>query len=363
MTTARPADDLSRDQRLELYYYARLTRDVEERLVILYRQNKVVGGLYRSLGQEGESVASAYALAENDAVAALIRNLGSLLVQGVRPRAVFAQYMAKASSPTHGRDLNLHFSHIPKGEDEPIVVGPISTLGDLIPVMAGVGLGARLRGRPLVAMTYIGDGGTSTGAFHEGLNFAAVQKLPLVVIAEDNKYAYSTPVSQQMAIARIDQRAEAYGMPHEMVDGNDMLAVYDASKRAVDRARNGEGPSLIGVDTMRMRGHAEHDDMRYVSKPLLDAWEARDPIARYRAQLVDDGVATEAELVEVGTMSRTFAEEEAALAEADPEADAATVEDGVFAGGELTPTVEIVRSPFGVARGGPRHGTPAEVQR
>ncbi len=363
MTTARPSDDLSCDQRLELYYYVRLTRDVEERLAVLYRQNKVVGGLYRSLGQEGESVASAYALAENDAVAALIRNLGSVLVQGVRPRAVFAQYMAKGSSPTRGRDLNLHFSHIPQGEGEPVVVGPISMLGDLIPVMAGVGLGARLRGRPLVAMTYIGDGGTSTGAFHEGMNFAAVHKLPLVVIAEDNKYAYSTPVSQQMAIARIDQRAEAYGMPHEMVDGNDMLAVYDASKRAVDRARRGEGPSLIGVDTMRMRGHAEHDDMRYVSKPLLDAWEARDPVARYRAQLIEDDVANETKLVEIETMSRAFTEQEAARAEADPPPDAATVGDGVFAGGTLTPTVEIVQSPFGVKRGGPRHGAPAEARR
>ena len=363
MTTARPSDDLSCDQRLELYYYVRLTRDVEERLAVLYRQNKVVGGLYRSLGQEGESVASAYALAENDAVAALIRNLGSVLVQGVRPRAVFAQYMAKGSSPTRGRDLNLHFSHIPRGEDEPIVVGPISMLGDLIPVMAGVGLGARLRGRPLVAMTYIGDGGTSTGAFHEGMNFAAVQKLPLVVIAEDNKYAYSTPVSQQMAIAQIDQRAEAYGVPHEMVDGNDMLAVYDASKLAVDRARRGDGPSLIGVDTMRMRGHAEHDDMRYVSKPLLDAWEARDPIARYRAQLIEDEIANETELVEIEMMSRTFTEEEAALAEADPPPDAATVGDGVFAGGNLTPTVEIVQSPFGVKRGAPRHGAPVEARR
>ncbi len=129
-------------------------------------------------------------------------------------------------------------------------------------------------------MTYIGDGATSTGAFHEGMNFAAVQKLPLVVIAEDNKFAYSTPIAKQMAIPRIDLRAEAYGVPHEMVDGNDMLAVYEASVRAVARARAGDGPTLLGVDTMRMRGHAEHDDMRYVPKELLAEWEARDAIAQ-----------------------------------------------------------------------------------
>lgn len=345
--TARPSDDLSRNQRLEMYYFVRLTRDMEERLAVLYRQSKVVGGLYRSLGQEGESVASAYALDAGDAVAPLIRNLGSVIVRGVRPRAIYAQYMAKASSPTHGRDLNLHFSRIPsRDEGGPIIIGPISMLGDLIPVMAGVGLGARLQGRTLVAMTYIGDGGTSTGAFHEGMNFAAVQNLPLVVIAEDNKYAYSTPVTQQMTIAQIDQRADAYGIPHEMVDGNDMLAVYDASQRAVDRARRSLGPTLIGVDTMRMKGHAEHDDMRYVSKPLLDAWASRDPIARYRAQLLEAETATEAELAEIDAMSKRYADDEARIADADAMPDAATGAAGVFAGDHFEPQVEIVRSPF-----------------
>ncbi|MAG71350.1 MAG: pyruvate dehydrogenase [Acidobacteria bacterium] len=360
-TATRPSEDLTRDDRLELYYFARLTRDIEERLAVLYRQNKVVGGLYRSLGQEGESVASAYALAEDDAVAALIRNLGSLIVQGIRPRAVFSQYMAKGTSPTRGRDLNLHFSHIPD-DGGPIVVGPISMLGDLVPVMAGVGLGARMQGRSLVGMTYIGDGGTSTGAFHEGMNFAAVQKLPLVVIAEDNKYAYSTPVSQQMALARIDQRADAYGIPHEMVDGNDMLAVYDAARRAVVRARQGDGPSLVGVDTMRMRGHAEHDDMRYMSKPLLDAWKARDPIARYRDHLIETEIATETDLADIDAMSLAYAEAEAELAEAEPAPDPDTAAAGVFAGEHFQPTVDIVHSPFRKKRGAPRHAPAAEAR-
>ncbi len=339
---------LARHQLLEMFYYARLTRDVEERLAILYRQNKVVGGLYRSLGQEGESVASAYALSGRDVTAPLIRNLGAILTRGVRPRDVFAQYMAKATGPTGGRDLNVHFSHMPSPDvDEPIVIGPISMLGDLIPVLAGMGLAARLRKQPLVAMTYIGDGGTSTGVFHEGLNFAAVQRLPLVVIAEDNKYAYSTPIASQMAIARIDQRAEAYGIPHEMVDGNDMLAVYDASVRAVTRARSGGGPTLIGVDTMRMRGHAEHDDMRYVNKELLEEWTARDAITRFRQHLLDSDVASEAELADVEKISRTFAEREADEALAAPLPDPASGARGVYAGEEPDRRrLEIVRSPF-----------------
>jgi TPP-dependent pyruvate/acetoin dehydrogenase alpha subunit len=321
---------------------------VEERLATLFRQSKVVGGLYRSLGQEGESVAAAYALGPRDCVAPLIRNLGAVLTRGVRPRDLYAQYMAKGGSPTRGRDLNLHFSHIPPpGSDEPMIVGPVSMLGDLIPVMAGVALGSRLAGRPIVAMTFIGDGGTSTGAVHEGLNFAAVQKLPVVVIAEDNKFAYSTPIAEQMAISRIDLRAEAYGMPHELVDGNDVLAVYDAARRAVDRARAGEGPTFIGVDTMRMKGHAEHDDMRYVPKALLAEWAARDPIACYRATLLEHGVADEPELDRIDAVSRKYAEDEARLADEMQMPDPATVARGVWASDPyFDARVEIVRSPF-----------------
>jgi pyruvate dehydrogenase E1 component alpha subunit/2-oxoisovalerate dehydrogenase E1 component alpha subunit len=260
--------------------------------------------------------------------------------------------MARGASPTRGRDLNLHFSHIPPpGSDEPMIVGPVSMLGDLIPVMAGVALGSRLARRPIVAMTFIGDGGTSTGAVHEGLNFAAVQKLPVVVVAEDNKFAYSTPIAEQMAIDRIDRRADAYGMPHELVDGNDMLAVYDAASCAVDRARRGDGPTFIGVDTMRMKGHAEHDDMRYVSGALLEEWAARDPVARYRARLVADGVADEEELAAIDDLTRKYAEDEARLAEEMPMPDPSTVSRGVWAGDPyFEARVDIVKSPFAARR-------------
>ncbi len=313
---ARPSDALTRNQRLEMYYFARLARDIEERLVTLFRQSKVVGGLYRSLGQEGESVAAAYALAKTDAVLPLIRNMGALTTMGVRPREIFLQYMAKGDSNSRGRDLNIHIVNLPRdGEDRPVIVGPISMLGDSIPVAAGIAMGARMKGRSLVAMAWIGDGATSTGAFHEGMNFAAVQTLPLVVVAEDNKYAYSTPIAKQMAISRIDERAAAYGIPHEMVDGNDMLAVYDVARRMVDRARAGGGPSLIGVDTMRMQGHAQHDDARYVPKALLESWAARDPIARFRQRLIDDGYASRQDLEDIDDMAKDYVAEEASAAE------------------------------------------------
>jgi TPP-dependent pyruvate/acetoin dehydrogenase alpha subunit len=293
-------------------------------------------------------VAASYALDRPDAVAPLIRNLGAILTRGVRPRDVFAQYMAKAASPTRGRDLNVHFSHIPPPEsDDPIIIGPTSMLGDLVPVVAGVTLGARLQGRPRVGMTFVGDGATSTGAFHEGMNLAAVLKLPLVVIAEDNKYAYSTPIDMQMAIERIDQRADAYGVPHEMVDGNDVLAVYDAAKRAVEQARAGRGPLLIGVDTMRMKGHAEHDDMRYVPPELLERWKTQDPIARYRAWLVEHDVAREREIDDIARMTASHAAQEARLAEEGPLPDPATAARGVYAEDAwFEPRLELVKSPF-----------------
>jgi TPP-dependent pyruvate/acetoin dehydrogenase alpha subunit len=276
--------------------------------------------------------------------------MGALMTMGVRPREIFLQYMAKGESNSRGRDLNIHIVHLPSDDgaaSEPVVVGPISMLGDSIPVAAGIAMGARMRGRDLVAMAWIGDGATSTGAFHEGLNFAAVQKAPLVVVAEDNKYAYSTPISKQMAITRIDERAAAYGIPHEMVDGNDILAVYDVATRMVDRARSGAGASLIGVDTMRMQGHAQHDDARYVPKALLEEWQAKDPIARFTNVLLERGAADEKRIAEIDRMAKSYAAEEADLAEQSPMPDPESVARGVYAGDDYAqPTLEFVTSPF-----------------
>jgi TPP-dependent pyruvate/acetoin dehydrogenase alpha subunit len=344
----KPSDALTKNQLLEMYYFARLARDVEERLVILFRQSKVIGGLYRSLGQEGESVATAYALERRDAVLPLIRNMGALMTVGVRPLEIFRQYMAKGTSNSRGRDLNIHIVHLPDADaNEPVIVGPISMLGDSIPVAAGIAMGAGMRGKPRVAMAWIGDGATSTGAFHEGLNFAAVQKIPLVVVAEDNKYAYSTPIAKQMAIKRIDERASAYGVPHQLVDGNDMLAVYDLAKGMVDSARAGGGAQLIGIDTMRMQGHAQHDDARYVPKETLDEWAARDPLERFKKTVIERKAASEQDFTDIDKMTREFAATEADLAADEPMPDPATVARGVYAGDDYAvPKVELVRSPF-----------------
>jgi TPP-dependent pyruvate/acetoin dehydrogenase alpha subunit len=282
---------LPAERQRELYRFMKLNRMTEERLGSLYRQNKVVGGLYSSRGQEATSVGSAYALAPQDFVGPLIRNLGAMLVRGVKPREVMMQYMARADGPTGGKDGNTHFGDLSRG-----LVAPISMLGALIPVMAGVALAGKMLKKDWVALTYIGDGGTSTGDFHEGLNLASVLQVPFVLIAEHNGWAYSTPTARQMRIKSIATRATAYGIPGESVDGNDVLAVYEATKRAVERARSGGGPSLIEARTFRMKGHAEHDDAGYVPKEQLEEWRKKDPIERFERHLTADGLASEDDL-------------------------------------------------------------------
>ncbi len=293
--------ELTREQKIEIYRFMRLNRGAEDRLVNLYRQGKVVGGLYRSLGQEATSVGSAYALEKGDVIGPLIRNLGSVFVMGYSPRDVFTQYMARATSPSEGKDSNLHF-----GSPERGLVSPISMLGALVAVMAGVALGARLQKKKIVALTYIGDGGMSTGAFHEGFNFAAVQKLPLILIAENNGWAYSTPLKKQTAARCLADKARAYGVPGVSVDGNDVLAVHEATRRAAYRAREGQGPTLIECVTYRMKGHAEHDSQAYVPKEELEDWKRRDPIERYIRVLLESGVASAEDLAGV---DRSVAEE------------------------------------------------------
>ena len=314
-------------QLLELYRFMKLNRMVEEKLTNLYRQGKVVGGLYRSLGQEGCSVGSAYALERGDIFTPLIRNLGAIFVRGGRPRDVFAQYMARAAGPTHGRDLNVHFGWISEEGSMPSV---ISMLGDMVSVLTGAVIAERMKGRRTVALTWIGDGATSTGAFHEGFNFACVQKAPIVLIVENNKWAYSTPTHKQTANPRFVDRARAYGCFGEQVDGNDVRAVYEVTRRAIERARAGAGPTLIEADTMRMRGHAEHDDMKYVPPGMLEEWAARDPIDRYERWLVGSGHARSEELPAVTSALEASLQQDLAAAEASPFPDARSGLSGVY---------------------------------
>jgi TPP-dependent pyruvate/acetoin dehydrogenase alpha subunit len=325
-TALRPIPaDLSREQLLELYRYMRLTRSLEERLVNLYRQTKVIGGLFRSLGQEADAVGSAYALGPGDILSPLIRNLGSMLVKGATPIEVLRQYMAKAGSPTAGRELNIHFNDLERG-----FLGQISHLGDMVPVMSGIALYFKHSRQPRVGMVYVGDGAMSTGAFHEGLNFAAVHRLPLVVIAENNGYAYSTPLARQTAVRTLVEKAAGYGITGMQADGNDVLAVYETSRSAVARARAGDGPVLVELLTYRRSGHAEHDNQSYVTREELEAWARNDPIDRYVSRLTESGWATAAELEAIDAAILAELDEAVARCENDPLPEPLTALDGVY---------------------------------
>lgn len=317
---------LKPEQMLELYRYLKLTRLVEERLVNLAKQTKVVGGVFRSLGQEATAVGTAYSLAPKDFITPLIRDLGAVLVKGIRPREVFAQYMAKAWGPSGGRDLNIHFGDMDRG-----FIGPISHLGDMIPVMTGVLLAARMQKKDTVAIAYIGDGGMSTGAFHEGINFAAVQKLPLIIVAEHNQYAYSTPTILQTAVKDLAEKAAGYAVPASIVDGNDVIACYEVTKRAAEFARGGGGPVLIEAKTYRRRGHAEHDDQRYVPAGEIEWWEKNnDPIDRCEQFLLEQNVATKEKLEEITADVLREIEEDCAWAESSPMPEPEKAAYGVF---------------------------------
>ncbi len=258
-----------------------LTRLTEERLVKLFRQGKTLGSVYRSLGQEATACATAMALGPEDMMAPLIRNLGSMFVRGVTPLEIFLQYLGRATGPTGGREHNNHFGSVARG-----IIAPTSMLGALIPVMAGVALSFRQKGERRVAMTWIGDGGSSTGAFYEGLNFAVVQKLPLIVVGEANGYAFSTPPDRQMA-GRMSLRSQ--GAFTLTVDGNDAASVYEAAAQARQRCLEGKGPVFLVCETFRQSGHAEHDDQRYVDPALLAQWVAKDPLPRFEAWMAHRG--------------------------------------------------------------------------
>jgi TPP-dependent pyruvate/acetoin dehydrogenase alpha subunit len=289
--------NLEKQQYSDLLYYMKLTRRLEEFLVVLYKEGKIKGGLYSSLGQEAISAGTTYALGPDDIVAPVIRNISSVLIKGYTAKDIFCQYLARLCGPTHGKDTTLHFGDIKRG-----TVGPISILGPLIPIMAGVALAGKMQGKKRIALTYIGDGGTSTGDFHEGMNFASVHHLPFICVIENNQYAYSTPVNKQANLENLADRAKAYGIPGMVVDGNDVIAVYEVTERARIACLNGEGPVLLECKTFRRKGHAEHDDpLKYIPKEVFEEWKQKDPIHLYVKFLLEEKILTQTDIEQMET--------------------------------------------------------------
>jgi TPP-dependent pyruvate/acetoin dehydrogenase alpha subunit len=321
-----PDLDLTPAELLKIYYYLKLTRGLEQRVIILYRQGKIIGGVYISAGEEAIAVGSASALEPDDVIAPTHRDLGANLMKGITPKEYVAQYLAKRTGLTRGRDGNVHYGDIRRG-----VIGFISPMADLLPVAAGVALAFKLRRERRVVAAFFGDGASSRGDFHEALNFASVMKLPVVFICHNNQFAYSTPLQKQMAVEHIADRATAYGMPGIAVDGNDVLAVRAAVAHAASRARQGEGPSLVEGKTMRMRGHAEHDDASYVPPALLAEWRKRDPIDRFDAYLREQKILDDITAKEIAERLSKEIEEAVSFAESSPFPDGKDLLEGVYA--------------------------------
>ncbi len=318
---------LTHEQKLELFYWMVLTRTFDEGMVNLWKQGRGLGGTFSERGHEAVSVGSAYALAPEDIIAPMHRDIGAYFLRGLSPRRVFGNLLGKATGVSGGRDANIHGM----GDLSLGIVGYISHIPMSMPITLGVAMTLKLRNEARVAMTYVGDGGSSAGLWHETLNMAGLYNAPYVLIVENNQYAYSTHVSDSIPIEDIADRAAGYNMPSVIVDGNDVEAVYQATCVAVERARHGGGPSLIEAKTMRMMGHAIHDGAEYVPRELLAEWEKKDPVARYESKLLAEKVADMDELDEVRQRAAIEIEDAIEFAEASPYPQPETVEDGIFA--------------------------------
>jgi TPP-dependent pyruvate/acetoin dehydrogenase alpha subunit len=316
---------LTRQDRANLLRFMVMMRAAEERGITLYRQGKVPGSFYDGCGQEAVSVGSAYVLGPRDRMCILHRDLGAHFVRGVPPDRYFANYMGRTGGVTGGKDGNMHF-----GDRELGCVGMVSMLPDMALVATGMALAFKIRSEPRIAMTYFGEGSTANGQWHEAMNFAGIHRLPVVFVLENNGFAYSTPNELEFAVDPVE-RALTYGFPGVSVDGNDVEAVFEASRSAADRARAGEGPTLIQCRTLRMHGHGAHDDMRYVPDGLHEKWRRRDPIELYVRRLVDDHGFATAEVDELRSHVKSYVEECAAKALESPMPDPAEAIEGVFA--------------------------------
>src|SRR5687768_7398407 len=315
------SEHLTLEDRIGLLRAMLFMRGIEERAMMLYRQGKVPGSFYDGFGQEAVSAGPAWAMHGHDRLCVLHRDLAAHIIRGVPPVRIFAQYMGREGGVTGGRDGNVHF-----GDRQVGCVGMVSMLPDMMLVAAGLAMAFKLRGERRAALTWFGDGSTSRGDFHEAMNWAGVQRLPVIFVLENNQYAYSTPLDQQFAVDPVE-RAAAYGFPGVKVDGNDVEAMFEATRQARERAVAGEGPTMIEAVTMRMHGHAAHDDMKYVPREQIEEWRRKDPIDRQVRRLEAAGVDVAALREEVAAEIEQAVE--AALRE--PMPDGATATERVFA--------------------------------
>jgi len=317
---------LDREDLLGVYRNMLVTRAIEERGHILYKQGKIPGSFYTGRGNEGASVGVATAMGPNDVGTPLHRDMGVHVTRGVDPWRIFAQYMGREGGPTRGRDGNVHMADSNLG-----LIAMVSHLPAMLPVAVGCALAFRIREEPRVAVGWFGEGASARGDTHEAMNLAGTRRLPMVFICDNNQWAYSTPTHIEYACEHLADRAQGYGFEGVVVDGTDVLAVYRESRRAIEKARAGEGPTLIECMTLRMEGHAVHDDASYVPKEMFEEWAKNDPIERFRTWLRDNADLTDEEEDEIAARIKKTLNDAMAQADESPLPDPSTVTDGVFA--------------------------------
>ncbi len=316
---------LTKTQLHELYYWLLLNRTLEDRIVSLHRAGRVPGTVYTSRGQEAISVGTAFALEKDDIIAPLLRNTGSLLVRGIKPEEIISQYMGRLSSPTGGRDCALHLGDLRRG-----IIAPTPVLGSLVPVVAGIALAAKLRKLGVIALTYIGDGGSETSDFHEGLNLAAVRKVPMVLVLENNSWAFSTPAASHAASVDFIARARAYGVSGFEVDGNRIIDVYETTREAAQSAREGRGPALIVAHTMRTGGLPGPGDAWHANRNGMEEWRDRDPIRLLEQHLSEGELASHEQRNRIAERVRVEIDEATARAAEHPFPDGSRALGGVY---------------------------------
>jgi TPP-dependent pyruvate/acetoin dehydrogenase alpha subunit len=317
---------LDREDLLQVYRNMVLTRGIEERGHILYRQGKIPGSFYTGRGNEAASVGVATAMGADDVGTPLHRDMGVHVTRGVEPWRVFAQYMGRADGPTRGRDGNVHMADAQLG-----MIAMVSHLPAMLPVAVGAALAFRIRGDRRVSVAWFGEGASARGDTHEGMTLAGVRKLPVVFVCDNNQWAYSTPTHLEFATEHVADRAEAYGFEGIVVDGTDVLAVYREAKRAIEKARAGGGPTLLECLTLRMEGHAVHDDAFYVPKQMFEEWAKSDPLERFRTWLRQHADMTDDEEDEIASSVKKQLNDALKRAEESPQPDATKLTEGVYA--------------------------------
>lgn len=319
--------EFSQELLARAHYWMRFTRAFDDRLDLLFKQGKLVGGLFSQRGHEAISVGAALALEPDDVITPMHRDIGAYFVRGMTPARLMSQYMGRAAGPSGGRDANLHGC----GDLELGIVGFVSHIPQSTPVAVGMAHAFKLKREPRVALNFFGDGGSSEGLIHEAFNWATVYQVPVVFLVENNQYAYSTPTKNQMRLPEIAARAAGYGMPGMVIDGNDFFQVYETVQQAVEHARGGGGPALIECKTMRMRGHAIHDNMSYVPKELIAEWEQRDPLLLFETRLREMNLFDDAKQNELRARIEREIDAAQAFAENAPLPDPSKLTEGIYA--------------------------------